>query len=60
MDQQATARQRDHGPRKAAQGSARVKVRVERSDTHYAGIAANPGSVTMANIRFRARIIVTD
>jgi hypothetical protein len=43
MKQQATARQRDHGPGKAAQGSARVKVTEERFGTYNAGNEASPG-----------------
>jgi hypothetical protein len=58
VDQHATARQRDHGPGKAAQGSARVKVMGERLGTYYARNAASAGSIAIANTRFAARINV--
>jgi hypothetical protein len=67
VNQQATARQRDHGPGKAghgpgkaAQGSGRVKVMEEKFGTYYAGNAASPGSATMTNTRFSARINATN
>ena len=60
VNQQATARQRDDGPGKAAQGSARVKVMDERFGTYYAGIPASAGSAAMTNTRFDARINATN
>jgi hypothetical protein len=60
VNQKATARQCDHSPGKAAQGSVPVKVTGKRFGTYYAGNTASSGSLAMANTRFTARINVTN